>query len=142
MNVLANAIDALEANPVFSVPKSELTHSLLEDTNLQPQTLPQIRIRTEILPECNHVVIRIADNGCGMSETVQQQLFNPFFTTKPVGAGTGLGLSVSYQIVVDKHRGVLKCTSTPGRGTEFWIEIPLRQTSAINLRMKEATPIP
>ncbi|HEY9616163.1 MAG TPA: ATP-binding protein, partial [Microcoleaceae cyanobacterium] len=51
----------------------------------------------------------------------------PFFTTKPVGKGTGLGLSISYQIVVEKHQGVLKCTSEPGQGAEFWIEIPVSQ---------------
>jgi signal transduction histidine kinase len=62
-----------------------------------------------------------------MSESVQQQLFDPFFTTKPVGKGTGLGLSISYQIVVEKHGGQLRCLSSPGRGTEFIIEIPLWQ---------------
>ncbi|MBD3563089.1 hybrid sensor histidine kinase/response regulator, partial [Planktothrix sp. FACHB-1355] len=51
-----------------------------------------------------------------------------FFTTKPVGKGTGLGLSISYQIVVEKHGGQLKCISTPGKGAEFAIEIPIRQS--------------
>jgi urea transport system substrate-binding protein len=57
------------------------------------------------------------------------QLFDPFFTTKPMGKGTGLGLSISYQIVVEKHKGILRCESTPGKGTEFLIEIPLRHSS-------------
>jgi signal transduction histidine kinase len=52
------------------------------------------------------------------------RIFDPFFTTKPVGKGTGLGLSISYEIVVEKHGGTLKCLSEPGKGTEFWIEIP------------------
>jgi signal transduction histidine kinase len=73
------------------------------------------------------ILIRIADNGPGMSELVKTRLFDPFFTTKPVGQGIGLGLSISYQIVVEHHRGVLTCTSTPGQGTEFWIEIPIQQ---------------
>ncbi|MEM6400816.1 MAG: ATP-binding protein [Cyanobacteria bacterium P01_D01_bin.116] len=55
--------------------------------------------------------------------------FLRLFTTKPVGEGTGLGLAVSYQIVVDKHHGELKCSSTPGEGTEFVIEIPARQSN-------------
>ncbi len=62
-----------------------------------------------------------------MSEEVRWRIFDPFFTTKPVGAGTGLGLAISHSIVVEKHRGQLKCSSAPGQGTEFTIEIPIRQ---------------
>lgn len=61
----------------------------------------------------------------GMSESVRNKIFNPFFTTKSVGSGTGLGLSISYSIVVEKHGGQLSCISTPGEGTEFVIEIPV-----------------
>jgi signal transduction histidine kinase len=63
----------------------------------------------------------------GMTQNTQQQLFNPFFTTKPIGRGTGLGLAISYQIVVEKHRGQLRCNSTPGQGSEFVVEIPIKQ---------------
>jgi signal transduction histidine kinase len=62
-----------------------------------------------------------------MTEDVRARIFDPFFTTKPVGKGTGLGLSISYQIVVEKHGGQLKCISLPEQGTEFVIEIPIRQ---------------
>jgi PAS domain S-box-containing protein len=72
------------------------------------------------------VVIRIIDNGLGVSEEIRSQIFNPFFTTKPVGKGTGLGLSISYQIIVDKHGGQLQCLSAPEQGTEFRIEIPIQ----------------
>ncbi len=61
-----------------------------------------------------------------MTEVVKTKLFEEFFTTKPVGKGTGLGLSISYKIVVEKHQGVLKCESTLGQGTVFFIEIPVR----------------
>jgi signal transduction histidine kinase len=71
------------------------------------------------------VVIRITDNGGGMTEDVKNKLFNPFFTTKPVGKGTGLGLSISYQIVVEKHGGELQCFSVLGEGTQFTIELPI-----------------
>jgi signal transduction histidine kinase len=74
-----------------------------------------------------HAVIRIADNGPGMSEEVLPKIFDPFFTTKPVGSGTGLGLSISYQIVVDRHRGQISCHSAIGQGTEFTIELPVVQ---------------
>ena len=75
------------------------------------------------------IVIRIIDNGSGMTEVVQRRLFDPFFTTKPTGKGTGLGLSISYQIVVEKHKGQLFVNSELGRGTEFIIELPLQQSS-------------
>ncbi|MBN3962740.1 ATP-binding sensor histidine kinase [Nostoc sp. NMS8] len=83
-----------------------------------------IRIRTEF-SESKKVLIRIADNGVGMSESVQNKMFNPFFTTKPIGSATGLGLSTSYSIVVEKHGGQLSCISKLGEGTEFFVEIPV-----------------
>ena len=94
-----------------------------------------IRIRTEIINgdsangniSASRAVVRIIDNGLGMTDDVRLRIFDPFFTTKPVGKGTGLGLAISYQIVVEKHGGQLRCISTPGQGTEFVIEIPLRQ---------------
>jgi signal transduction histidine kinase len=96
---------------------------------LNPQSpIPQIQIRTEV-GDNNQVLIRITDNGVGMTSEVQQRLFDPFFTTKPVGKGSGLGLSISYQIVVEKHCGKLTCVSEPGIGTEFLIEIPIQQSN-------------
>lgn len=78
------------------------------------------------------VVIYIADNGSGMKTDVHQQIFNPFFTTKPPGKGTGLGLSISYHIVSDRHNGQLFCRSAQGQGAEFVIEIPLMQFQSNN----------
>ncbi|OUL26848.1 ATP-binding protein [Nostoc sp. 106C] len=105
MNVLVNAIDALEQAKINA---------------------PQIRIVTKVT-EIKHLIISIVDNGIGIPESVQKRLFEPFFTTKPIGKGTGLGLSISYQIITEKHRGKIRCFSTPGKGTEFVIEIPLHQ---------------
>ncbi len=113
MNLLGNAIDALE----------EMQQ---ETGGSQSDFSAVIRICTQISSD-NQVLVRIADNGSGMTEEVKAQLFDPFFTTKPVGKGTGLGLSISYQIVVEKHKGGLRCESAPGKGTEFLIEIPVRQ---------------
>jgi signal transduction histidine kinase len=70
------------------------------------------------------------DNGIGIPETVQRRMLDPFFTTKPVGKGTGLGMAISYQIVVERHQGHLKCISTPGQGTCFLIEVPVEHTTA------------
>ncbi|MEH1952037.1 MAG: ATP-binding protein [Nostoc sp.] len=108
MNILANAIDALEED--------------IENSGLRNS--PQITIRTRAIDQ-QSVVIRIADNGPGMKEEVIRRIYDPFFTTKDIGKGTGLGMAISYQIIVDKHGGTLKCRSQPGEGTEFWIQIPL-----------------
>jgi signal transduction histidine kinase len=89
-------------------------------------TKPQIHIRT-MLTNSDTVKICVADNGSGIDESVRSRVFDPFFTTKPVGKGSGLGLSISYQIVVQKHQGKLTCTSLPGQGANFTIEIPLQQ---------------
>ncbi|MBM3429185.1 MAG: HAMP domain-containing histidine kinase, partial [Bacteroidetes bacterium] len=87
---------------------------------------PKIWIYTEVLGS-ERVAIRIADNGLGIPEEVQKRLFDPFFTTKPAGKGTGLGMSISYQIVIEKHGGLLWCVSSPGKGAEFIIEIPIKR---------------
>ncbi len=102
MNILGNAIDALET---VKQPKLNIT-TRLED---------------------GQVLIRIQDNGHGMPESVRSQIFNPFFTTKPIGQGTGMGLSISYQIVTERHGGSLICDSTADEGTTFTIQIPQSQ---------------
>ena len=70
-----------------------------------------------------HVMVKIKDNGAGMSEQVKRRIFEPFFTTKPVGIGTGLGMSITFGIV-EKHGGNIYCNSEEGKGTEFSILIP------------------
>jgi signal transduction histidine kinase len=104
MNLLSNAIDALE----------------------QDRTIinPQILIDTTLIN--NNIEIRIADNGSGIKSELLEQIFDPFFTTKPVGKGTGLGLSISYHIIVENHKGKLLCNSQLGKGTEFIIKLPIR----------------
>ncbi|MGD1903120.1 MAG: ATP-binding protein [Geitlerinemataceae cyanobacterium] len=107
MNLIANAIDA-------------------EDTNRKAENgNPQIAISTKSLGE--RVLISVTDNGSGIPEELVNQLFDPFFTTKPVGKGTGLGLSISYQIVVEQHGGRFWCESEVGKGTTFFVEIPIQQ---------------
>jgi two-component system, NtrC family, sensor kinase len=86
---------------------------------------PRIQIKTEPA-DPNRVRITITDNGVGIAPEIQAKVFDPFFTTKPVGKGTGLGLAVSYQVIVNQHQGNLYCQSTPGLGTIFVIEIPIK----------------
>ena len=85
-------------------------------------------------PELDWAVVEITDNGLGMTEEIISQIFNPFFTTKDVGQGKGLGLSVSYQIVVEQHGGKVKCKSEPGSGTTFDILIPINNRPIAQLR--------
>ncbi len=108
MYLLNNAIDALESSG---------------------QVTPMIKITTEV-SNVSHdargtILIRIMDNGPGMTEDVRSRIFDPFFTTKPVGQGVGLGLAISYQIIVETHHGNLQCFSRLGEGAEFLIEIPI-----------------
>ena len=70
------------------------------------------------------VEIRIRDNGTGIPPDIQEKIFNPFFTTKPAGEGTGLGLSLSYDIVVKQHGGTIEVVTEPGSFTEFIITLP------------------
>jgi PAS domain S-box-containing protein len=149
MNLLSNAIDALETQPVprrISI-RTEVgdrdwgqgdNQNSYEETGGQgdkeekgdKEDKGDKNVSNQSFPvQCQSptsVIIRIADNGTGMSEEVLHQIFNPFFTTKPVGTGTGLGLAISYQIVVEKHQGYISCISTLGQGTEFIVEIPVR----------------
>lgn len=114
MNVLVNAIDALdELNANRTVQEIEANPS-------------QISIRTS-MGNSQWVEIAIADNAGGMPEQVKNRIFNPFFTTKPVGKGTGMGMAISYQIITEKHGGKLECFSTLGEGSELIIQLPTQQ---------------
>ncbi|HAO13405.1 MAG TPA: GAF domain-containing protein [Planktothrix sp. UBA8407] len=123
MNILSNALDAL------TLKSTGADQSLFNSE----QTQPSLEIRTTLGDEITaapKIVISIIDNGTGIPNALLPHIFDPFFTTKPVGQGTGLGLSISYQIIVEKHHGSLKCLSDWGIGTEFRMEIPLRQSLA------------
>lgn len=175
MNIVANAIDALEdyfryysdmsggiSSGVSSNVSSDISHDILEESrnyeinavksttyytsailadqevaasersSPSPYKSPHkiiaspilhINIRTELINQ-NYLRITISDNGLGIPEEVRQKIFNPFFTTKPIGKGTGMGLSISYQIITDKHKGKISCVSSDQKGTAFIIDLP------------------
>ncbi|QLE50428.1 response regulator [Nostoc sp. C057] len=113
MNLLANAIDALE-------------ESNIGRTYIEIEANPnEILIQTTLTEDNNHILIRIKDNGVGMTADVQEKIFDHLFTTKSVGQGTGLGLSIARHIVVEKHGGTLEVNSALGNGSEFIIKLPI-----------------
>ncbi|BAY64201.1 multi-sensor signal transduction multi-kinase [Calothrix brevissima NIES-22] len=119
MNILANAIDSIEE---FNQQRRQ--------GKFRPHS-PQIVINTELVPagetfSTPHAIIRIKDNGIGMSEAVKNRIFEHLFTTKTVGKGTGLGLAIAWQIVVQRHQGTISVESTPEQGAEFIISLPLK----------------
>jgi ligand-binding sensor domain-containing protein/signal transduction histidine kinase len=87
---------------------------------------PWVKLKTEIVNK--KVVIHISDNGGGIPDHIVDKIFQPFFTTKPTGEGTGLGLSLSYDIITKGHYGSLKVKVNKGVGTEFIIELPIVQS--------------
>ncbi|MEH2058929.1 MAG: ATP-binding protein [Nostoc sp.] len=113
MNIIANAVDALEESN-----KGRYFQQIQDNPN-------RLTITTALSEDRHHISIRMQDNGEGMSENVKQKLFGYLFTTKPVGKGTGLGLTISRQIIEEKHGGQLTVTSELGKGTELAIVIPV-----------------
>lgn len=114
MNLLANAIDALEE---ASKDKS------LEVLKTQPN---QITVSTQLSSCGEFALVRIKDNGTGMTESTKQKAFENLFTTKAVGKGTGLGLAIAHQIIAEKHGGTIELDSALGKGTEFTLKIPVQ----------------
>ena len=115
LNIINHAIDALE----------ESTQELEESESVKFK--PVILISTQVM-DAQRISIEIADNGMASSEEIAAQISDPLLMTKPAKDSRALGLSVSYQIIVEQHKGELKCFSEPGKGTKFRIEIPLRHS--------------
>lgn len=113
LHILNNAIDALE--------------KVNWETS---QSSPEIRICTQLIDSAR-IAIAISDNGIGINESLQKKIFEPFFTTKKIGSGIGMGLSISYQIVVESHGGELFCESRSEQGSTFNIILPLQSSKVI-----------
>ena len=111
MNVLSNAIDALEEQLEIST---------------EADWEPQLLVKTTLASE-DSVSVHIIDNGTGIPEAIKQKIFDPFFTTKAVGKGTGLGMSISHEIITKKHHGSFVCHDVSPRGAEFVITVPKSQ---------------
>ncbi|XGW00129.1 MAG: CHASE4 domain-containing protein [Leptolyngbya sp. BL-A-14] len=135
MNVLTNAIDAIEEARSQRIVTTEQSNDTLA-SQIADYLSATITIHTHS-SEDGWITIRISDSGMGMPEEVRKRLFEPFFTTKAVGQGTGLGMSISHQIIVEKHQGMLECHSSLGKGTEFIITIPAHLNTKIDKKQLE-----
>jgi signal transduction histidine kinase len=110
--------------------KTEIEQVILNLLKNAAQAMAEAGIPTPVITlrthrEALYALIEVIDNGPGMDEKTLKRVFEPFFTTKEVGAGTGLGLSVSYFIVTEQHNGRLSVMSKPGQGARFSIRLPL-----------------
>jgi len=107
------------------------TQALCDPPNpYEMQDSPQINIRTE--KKNKAIGIEIEDNGPGMDEETRQRIFEPFFSTKEVGKGIGLGLSIAYFIVTEYHQGTMVVESIPGKGTKFIVTLPDTEQPHLN----------
>ena len=84
---------------------------------------PEVSVSTSTAN--GQVVIKVTDNGTGIPDAVKEKIMQPFFTTKPTGEGTGLGLSLTYDMVVKGHGGNIEVNSVEGEGSEFIVELPI-----------------
>ncbi|MBE9092885.1 ATP-binding protein [Tychonema sp. LEGE 07203] len=117
LNLLVNALDAL----------TEYAADREIQTQCSDNWQPQIEITTKVIEteRGKRAAIEIADNGPGIPPENQQQIFDTFFTTKPAGKGSGMGLAICHQIVTEKHGGELSLRSQPGQNTKFEILLPI-----------------
>ncbi len=114
-------------NAFYAVSKRNTVAETVETghaPSLPTQYKPTVSISTQ--QSDNQIIIKIIDNGTGMPGNIKTKIFQPFFTTKPTGQGTGLGLSLSYDIITKGHAGTLEVESTEGEGTTFIITLPLK----------------
>ncbi|HEX8387204.1 MAG TPA: ATP-binding protein [Rubricoccaceae bacterium] len=115
LNLLDNAFAAVREREVAAGPASSGGAPFA----------PRVVVQTRQVPD--GVAVAVTDNGTGMSEEVRERIFEPFFTTKPTGEGTGLGLSLTYEIVVHGHGGTLALDTEEGVGTTFTVTLPPKQ---------------
>jgi signal transduction histidine kinase len=113
---------SLPAIPVYAAELNQVWTNLIDNAVQAMDGRGTLTIRTR--RDDDNAEIEIADTGTGIDDTIKSRIFEPFFTTKAVGEGTGLGLDISYRIVVGKHHGDLSVESVPG-DTRFRVRLPL-----------------
>jgi signal transduction histidine kinase len=119
-----------ELNQVFLNLLVNSAHSIAEVVGQSSENKGTITVRTRV--EGDYVQISIADTGKGIPEEIHDKIFEPFFTTKDVGKGTGQGLAIARSVIVDKHDGSITFESEVGRGTTFYIRLPVSKESSVH----------
>src|SRR5262249_22143981 len=104
-------------------------HAIGDVVSAGKRTKGEIRVSTRLDGDC--VEIRVADNGTGIPPEAQGKIFDPFFSTKGVGKGTGQGLAISHAVVVEKHGGTITFETEAGRGTTFIVRLPLAEAEEV-----------
>jgi|GEM_PF-1270071 signal transduction histidine kinase len=120
MSILNNAIDAIEQKSVETIDKESYRGRILIQSEYQSS---------------QQIVLRIRDNGVGIPSELLGRIFDPFFTTKKIGKGTGLGMAIAYQIITEKHGGIITCDSTVGEGTILQITLPITGCDAAGVSL-------
>jgi PAS domain S-box-containing protein len=111
MNLLINAADAVQERREKEEKAQQPFHGVITvDTSM----------------EDGEIVVSVTDNGCGIPNDIRDNIYNPFFTTKEVGKGTGQGLAVAHKIIIERHKGSLDFNSRVGEGTSFHIRLPIK----------------
>jgi len=133
LNLINNAFYAVSEKQKLNIPGYEPTVSVSTSRSLSKSENSASLLPGEKVPEGRmgsgegrgEVLIKVKDNGNGIPQKVLDKIYQPFFTTKPTGQGTGLGLSMSYEIVSKAHGGELKVDTKEGEGAEFTIILPV-----------------
>ena len=111
-------------NNAFYAVHGRNTVETLHATSLQSQSqTPTVTVSTRQIG--NQIIISVKDNGNGIPADILPKIFQPFFTTKPTGEGTGLGLSLSYDVITKGYGGTMEVVSKEGEGAEFIIKLPI-----------------
>jgi signal transduction histidine kinase len=123
LNLITNAFYAVNEKKGYVQKELSVTILLDEDLTRLPNYEPTVSVSTKKFKD--KIIVSVKDNANGIPKNVLDKIFRPFFTTKPTGQGTGLGLSMSYDIVTKGHGGQLTVETNEGEGTTFYIELPL-----------------
>jgi signal transduction histidine kinase len=111
-------------NAFYAVTQKQKAEDLKQNTSYKPLVSVQTK-KLNASPGHGSVEIIVSDNGDGIPSSIKEKIFQPFFTTKPTGEGTGLGLSLSYDIITKEHNGTIKVESKHNEGTSFIINLPV-----------------
>ena len=112
-----------EINQVFLNLIVNATHAIADAVDQGLRTRGRLALRTLVVE--NDIQIEVHDDGVGIANGIRERVFEPFFTTKPIGKGTGQGLAISFDIIVNRHHGRIWFESDVGRGTTFFVRIPI-----------------